>query len=70
MISAAQASNCPARLTSLPKSCTPHQPRLCPDLHSAHGNCNPLDAAHIFSSSFWNDVVCIFKQCGLGLLQH
>lgn len=66
MVSAAQASDGPARLTPLPKPCTPHQPPLCPGLHSTHGNCNPLDTAHIFSSSPCNGVVCIFKQYGAG----
>lgn len=41
------------------KSCTPHQPPLCPDLHSAQGNCNPLDAANTFFS------ISFFKWRGM-----
>lgn len=48
------------------KTLHPSSAPLCPDLHSTHGNCNPLDTAHIFSSSPCNGVVCIFKQYGAG----
>lgn len=48
MISAAKASNLPAHLTPLPQSCNPHQPPLSPNLQRAHGNHNPVNAAHIY----------------------
>lgn len=49
MISAAETLDYPGRLVSLPKSCTPHHPALCPDIHTPYGNCNSLDNVYVFN---------------------